>query len=779
MKVAFGQSVYSSRIKTENVTLDQLFKRLKKPYIRDKKDGPYFIFSSFTSNKRNAQTLDKTYGATIDIEKGELTLEKIQKAFSQYRHFIYTTYSHKAPGEGERYRLVLPYKEPLTVEQHREYLWYIFRRLGTDNIDLSTDTISRPMYLPACPSKRKRYFKYLQKTTGKLFSIEFTPQMRFEMQEYLDNENSNEKFNINGEVEAGNRNNALSQLVGKFIHSGMDMPTILKASMLWNETNCDPPLEEADVETIVNSIYKTHKRNNKDGGWGYDEVLRRVTESKNSEHDFDILTQLIATAQCKTSEREILTRKLAKFAKLPIGVVREEVKSKQLRNDEISDEEDTQDNQRTAKSLRNEFRDWVYIGADDRVYNFNKALQFKPEGFNKTFQPLVEKGAILNLLLKYKCIRTADTKQYHPGEKEIYRDNYRTFANTYKPPDVIPQEGSVGPMLSHLRYIIPNDQERNIFLDWIAFIMQNPGKKCMWMPVIKGSKGIGKSMIAEFILTPMLGEENVTPVEPKKVAADFNSWKLDTQLVVFNELRLGNTRNDKELMTEMLKEVITDSRMLAAKKGVDDFMVGNRLNLFGLTNHDDAILITIDERRFFMVRSPATKRPREYYTAMVEWFEQHTGEMFNYFLERDIVDFNFQDAPESEYTKQVKLQSLMWPSSVIVEALTDSKHIFNQPFTTWRNIVEYVRHESTGRDAIIADQLIKPTSSVAYRLTNALADIGFRKWISPGGNSRLRIAKQLETIFATPTNLSPETYTNKFIKDLLTKQKSIWDFDQV
>jgi hypothetical protein len=61
-------------------------------------------------------------------------------------------------------------------------------------------------------------------------------------------------------VAPGARNDTLARLVGKWVHSGMDLETAYLTACGWNST-LPQPLDEKEVKTTVESIFKTHERN--------------------------------------------------------------------------------------------------------------------------------------------------------------------------------------------------------------------------------------------------------------------------------------------------------------------------------------------------------------------------------------------------------------------------------------------------------------------------------------------------------------------------------------
>jgi hypothetical protein len=61
-------------------------------------------------------------------------------------------------------------------------------------------------------------------------------------------------------VQKGARNNTLSQLVGKWIHIGLDPDEIWTLAQSWNQNN-DPVLSESELKKTVDSIHVTNQRN--------------------------------------------------------------------------------------------------------------------------------------------------------------------------------------------------------------------------------------------------------------------------------------------------------------------------------------------------------------------------------------------------------------------------------------------------------------------------------------------------------------------------------------
>lgn len=798
LKLAYGTSAFRNRVTLHEMSVNSFFRKLQKPEVRKKKDGNYFILSEFNDlakkgekphSIRNGSNLIRHYGASIDLDHANVDINEIVDAMPECKYIIYTTFSHMLPAKFNekgndpepRYRLVVPYDKPVTHDKHKQLIMLICNQLGIDGVDLSTDAISRPMYLPAVHPSNKKDFDFKIRLKAPLFNTTLSADEEYELAQQLDNTTDVKSFDINETLYEGDgRNDAATKLVGKLIKMGMDLDTTTQTLSAWNQSNCVPPLKKKELARTLKSIVDGHTQ--RSNSWGYEEIKRRIDES--SIDDFDSLITLIAKSDSNiisNAKKQILIRELSKKAKLPLKDVKEEIKRQEILEDEVHSEEEVQKEKLTVKDLREEFSDWVYISGIDKVWHLQKRMPFKTEGFNRMHQHKLDKGMVLPLLLKYNAIKQADRIEFRPGEKEFFKEEYCSLVNTYLPPEINAVEGSVTPMLRHFRKLLPNKEERDNILDYISFIVQKPGKKVLWMPIIKGGKGVGKTVIVEKIITPILGERNVNNVKSKKIGGEFNAWTLDTQLVCFNELKVGTTRKEKLDLTDDLKEAITDNTMGASRKGVDDYQVKNCVNFFALTNHEDAILITPDERRFYLLRSDMILQSKQYYKKLHDYLDDNVEAIYYYFKHRDISNFTPYQLPESAYTNEVKNASLMWPQSVIAEGLEGRLAIFRKnDVTSWNIIVNYLRENSSGRDAMEVDNLGAQSSSQSYRLLNALREAGFRRWNSKTGTNRMRIHGKLETVWLTPEGAEKQRkngLSKSKIRLQLETQQKIFDFD--
>lgn len=100
---------------------------------------------------------------------------------------------------------------------------------------------------------------------------------------------SNKPFEAPSEVEEGGRNNTLASYVGSLLGKKLKKATVFKKALKYNEESCNPPLDEDEVKTIVDSMIKTDKTNKANN------VKKSINESKlDSSNEDDLKVDWIS-----------------------------------------------------------------------------------------------------------------------------------------------------------------------------------------------------------------------------------------------------------------------------------------------------------------------------------------------------------------------------------------------------------------------------------------------------------------------------------------------------
>jgi hypothetical protein len=189
-----------------------------------------------------------------------------------------------------------------------------------------------------------------------------------------------------------------------------------------------------------------------------------------------------------------------------------------------------------------------------------------------------------------------------PGDNSrmIWRDGFVDL-NTWHSPSyrslATKVEPSLGVASEFFSWIMPNEVERRVFLDWLSWCLQHENDKPTWAPFFYSkTKGSGKSTLCELV-SVLFGRKNtVVQNNLDKLVARFNMPVLLSKLVISEELKLkadssqGNT----------LKTYITESVTVAERKGREAVRVEQACCFLFTTNHLP-LWIEPDDRRYYVI----------------------------------------------------------------------------------------------------------------------------------------------------------------------------------
>ncbi len=215
--------------------------------------------------------------------------------------------------------------------------------------------------------------------------------------------------------------------------------------------------------------------------------------------------------------------------------------------------------------------------------------------------------------------------------------------NVYSPFHPVTKPGDASPFVDHLRRLLPDPNDFAILMAYMAALVQNPGSKLQWCPVIQGAEGNGKTVITE-CLEYVVGMNHSHRPSASDLANPFNSYLENKLLIAVEEVKT----DDRRELLEILKPLITNDRIEIQPKGVDKRMIDNFANWIMLTNHADAIPKTIDDRRyaiFFTKQQNALGIVRDgmsgnYFPDLYRWLRERDGKAIvaNYLLTYDVPD---------------------------------------------------------------------------------------------------------------------------------------------
>lgn len=138
------------------------------------------------------------------------------------------------------------------------------------------------------------------------------------------------------------------------------------------------------------------------------------------------------------------------------------------------------------------------------------------------------------------------------------------------------------------------DERVNLFENYIAFKLQNPGVHIPVGIVVQTSPGVGKSTYAKIL--SLMTSHAFDNADLSKELQQFNAAYLDKTILFYNEV--PKTAN----MPNTIKKLITEASKVIEIKGGDVLIVPNNSLKIFFTNEIDLNFIENDDRRFIVFK---------------------------------------------------------------------------------------------------------------------------------------------------------------------------------
>jgi hypothetical protein len=415
------------------------------------------------------------------------------------------------------------------------------------------------------------------------------------------------------------------------------------------------------------------------------------------------------------------------------------------------------------------FKDCVYVKRNHAVLIPNGTLM-KPEVFKASYagytfavdaqNDKTTKNAweafIDNQAIRFPRV---DGTCFRPNvePRAIVCEESLDLVNTYVPIDVPRMVGDASLFIDHMVKLIPNKGDRDVILAYMAALVQNPGVKFQWCPIIQGAEGNGKTVLSR-VVERAIGSRYTHYPNAADLAGGglkFNGWIEGRLFIGLEEIFVSDRRE----LTEPLKVYITNDRIEIQYKGRDQYTGDNLANFMMFSNHKDCMRMTYDTRRYFMVFSGQQSvkdlmscgMGAEYFKRLYDWlkFENGYAIVAEYLMTYQIPDI-LNPAGKCQRAPQ---------SSSIHEAVESSRGIVEQ------NLIEYIEEEKPGfRGGYVSSKAfedllvtIRYDSRISpYRRKQILEEMGYERhpWLRNGRVDNPVLAEGKKIILYTNHDLS-------------------------
>jgi hypothetical protein len=296
------------------------------------------------------------------------------------------------------------------------------------------------------------------------------------------------------------------------------------------------------------------------------------------------------------------------------------------------------------------------------------------------------------------------------------------YINSYVPYHPVRKKGDPSRIINHIKRMLPNGNDAEILITFMAAVAQYPWLKFMWAPVIIGAEGNGKSWLAS-LLEYVIGYQYTHKPNARDLINKFNGWVPGTLLAIVDEI---NTNGDSSVM-DALKVLIASDRIDIQKKGVDSETGWNFSKFMFMGNHLDGIPISEDSRRFcILVCNQMTAEDvrrdfpeANYFPDLIRWTNEEGMAIFaDYLLDYDL-DARFNPAgtcvraPVTTSTHRVVKESMDHFQQYVLNAIDEERPGFAGGWVSSNALGSLIKSVRL-RDEITPRQYRKKLKALGY-----------------------------------------------------------------
>lgn len=311
---------------------------------------------------------------------------------------------------------------------------------------------------------------------------------------------------------------------------------------------------------------------------------------------------------------------------------------------------------------------------------------------------------------------------YAPGSGAICARDGETFGNKWIDGRPAGKPGDITPYLELLERVIPNELEREHLLNVFAYKRQHPEVKINHAVLLIGKPGIGKDSIFAPLLWAVggAGSRNIHTVkEGAELVGNFD-YALENEIILLNELRQPENK-DRRAIENSLKPIIAapPEYLPINRKNEHPYDALNRVLVLAGSNWDVPIALPSDDRRWFVVKSPAEKMSDEEARLLWSWYKSGGfAAIAAFFDARNVVQFNPGAAPPVTEARECMIeQGHNAAESYILDMVRERRGIFAGGVVSspWHSLLDKLQMEAPARVPLYTQALFHALNEAGWR----------------------------------------------------------------
>lgn len=339
---------------------------------------------------------------------------------------------------------------------------------------------------------------------------------------------------------------------------------------------------------------------------------------------------------------------------------------------------------------------FAYLHADDGYFDLVERKEYSRPNFNAIFRHVycasihagangkprrVEASVSFDENRQAMGARVLQGVTYAAGEGVLVSRMGDVYANLWRDARPAGSRGDVSAWLAHAERMLPDPVERAHVLDWMAFKVQHPAVKINHGILHGGIPGSGKDTLWAPFLYAIggAGKANIATVKNEDLQSQWG-YALMSEVMVINELRQVEAVDRRALENRLKPMLAAPPETLSVnRKGLHPVDILNRLAVVAFSNERVPIVLTADDRRWFVIWSDAERMADEDATRLWEWYRDLGGfeAVTGWLRARDVSRFSPGAAPMTTEAKAIMTQAGLSPvESTLIEMMTERRGEF-------------------------------------------------------------------------------------------------------
>ena len=342
----------------------------------------------------------------------------------------------------------------------------------------------------------------------------------------------------------------------------------------------------------------------------------------------------------------------------------------------------------------------AYMMKQKKYYDLEDKEMYDAEAIDVKYAKYFRDAKYTPLLFwkKHPDSRVCVDFTYKPNDqKRFVNVNKKIMINVYEKNDLQPNsKADTDIFYALLEHIIPHEKERNYFLDWYSFPMQNPGVKIRNAIIMQSDEfQLGKGSLFD-LHRDILGHNNTRKIELAEALDKGKNYLLNYQTVLIDEAKSSGSWSEKAQLINTLKTIITEGsigvRQLYKEYSEQDTVTNYWIN----TNYRDAFPVPKNEVRYWIYFSDAKRNQQlldEFHLQRLSG-DLPAGVLADC-LDRDLSNFNpLAPAPWTKYRDEMSNMADRPLNDYVKEQFEQGSHPFDRPMVTTLELFDFLKREA-------------------------------------------------------------------------------------